>query len=85
MAEPTHHTTTTHRETRGNSGLAFIVGVLVVVVAVLAFFMFGGTVDTGAAGSDSDINVTIQDDGGDTAPADDAQNAPVADAPAADE
>lgn len=102
-----HNTTHTHttvretreRETRGNSGLAFIVGIVVVVLAVLAWIVFGGadTSPTVTDGAGGDVNVTIQDeaapaDSGATAtvPAPDAEPAapeaaaPDAAAPAAD-
>ncbi|MBB5745206.1 hypothetical protein [Brevundimonas variabilis] len=41
----------------GNVGLAFIVGGLLVVVAVLAWFMFGRG---GAIDNTSDINVEVE-------------------------
>ncbi|MCR8825732.1 hypothetical protein [Pseudosulfitobacter koreensis] len=45
---------------RGGSGIAFIVGGLVVVVAILAFVLYGGDVDpVGTAGDPNDINVTV--------------------------
>ena len=41
----------------GHGGLYFIVGILVVVVGVLAFFLFGG--DVGGDGDrDIDVNIT---------------------------
>lgn len=55
--EPNTHTTHTTTTGGSSTGLAFIVGILVVVVGLLAYFMFGGDVD----GSD-DVSVTI--DGG---------------------
>lgn len=39
----------------GHGGLYFIVGALVVVVGIGAFFMFGGKVDTGRSGPDVKI------------------------------
>ena len=55
--EPVHSTTTTTRS-GGSSGVAFVVGALVVVVGILAYVMFGGDADT-ASGA-NDINVTIE-------------------------
>ena len=50
-------TTTTTTKSGGNAGIAFIVGILVVVVAVLAYIVFGG--DTGGtADTSGDVNVT---------------------------
>lgn len=74
------HTDHTHREYRsverdrgGTSGMAFILGAVVVVLGIVAFILFAGDdgvpVDTGSApatsapadgtGSDSNVNVTI--------------------------
>ncbi|ASM71845.1 MULTISPECIES: hypothetical protein [Roseobacteraceae] len=51
--EPVHTTTT-----KSNSSMAFIVGALVVVVGVLAYFIFGGDVETTSGASD--VNVTVE-------------------------
>ena len=40
----------------GHGGLYFIVGILVIVVGVLAFFLFGG--DFGDGDRDIDVNIT---------------------------
>jgi hypothetical protein len=40
----------------GGRGLYFIVGILVVVVGVLAFFLFGGEIN---GSGDRDVDVTI--------------------------
>ncbi|WP_417209860.1 hypothetical protein [Antarctobacter sp.] len=72
MSDATHNntTTTTTRDTGGNTGLAFIVGILVVVVAVLAYVIFAGDIGSPAAdGGGADLNITVQGDG---APAVDA-------------
>ncbi len=39
----------------GHGGLYFVVGALVVVVGIGAFFLFGGTVETGKSGPDIKI------------------------------
>lgn len=44
------------QESSGNSGIAFIVGALVVIVAVLGYFVLGGKI---SGGGDKDINVKI--------------------------
>ena len=41
----------------GNTGLAVLVGALIVAVLVIAFFLFGGEVDTAGNG---DINVDVE-------------------------
>jgi hypothetical protein len=59
--EPESRTTHTHieRERSGSSGLAFIVGGLVVAVAVIAFFLFdGGGMFSG--GGDADTNISVE-------------------------
>lgn len=63
MADPdksrSDHTTTTTTTTGGGTGMGFIVGALVVVVAGLAYFIFaGGDVD-----SSDDVNITIEGGG----------------------
>lgn len=50
------HTTTTTTTNTGGSGMAFVVGALVVVVAGLAYFVFA---DGETTGSD-DINITVE-------------------------
>ncbi|MGO4907771.1 hypothetical protein ACEN2J_05495 [Pseudorhodobacter sp. W20_MBD10_FR17] len=62
------------RETKTSSGaMAFIVGGLVVAVAVIGWFMFGNDVDVSTgAGDSTTTNVTIQP----------TAEAPAADAPA---
>ena len=72
MADPERNvsertTTTTTTTDNGGSGMGFIVGALVVIVAIIAYFLFVGA-DTDTAGGD--INVTVE--GSDTAPAADA-------------
>ncbi|QXT38298.1 hypothetical protein [Gymnodinialimonas ceratoperidinii] len=82
MADPNHretHTRTEYREVDrgGGSGMAFILGAVVVVLAILAFLMFGmdndgGTADVGDGASTS-VDVTVGSDGdGDAAAAADA-------------
>ena len=75
--EPETRTTHTHieRERRGGSGLAFIVGGLVVAVAVIAFFLFDGS---GAlfGGGDADTNISVESTTQAPAPAAPAENAP---------
>ena len=41
---------------RGSTGLAFIVGGLVVAVLVIGFFVFGGAFE----GADKDVNIKVQ-------------------------
>jgi hypothetical protein len=57
--EPERTSTHTHieRERRGGSGIAFIVGGLVVAVAVIAYFVLNGGVITGGGEADTSINV----------------------------
>lgn len=63
MASDTTHTTNTPRGTHstttssGSSGLAFIVGALVVAVAVLGYVMFAD------GGSSDDLTVTVEGGG----------------------
>lgn len=52
------NTTSTPQRSGGNSGMAFIVGMLVVVVAVLGFVVFRG--GGGGEAGGKDINVTIE-------------------------
>ncbi len=60
----THHTRETHVEKRGGgSGLAFIVGGLVVAVGILAFLFWGGDAPDGA-GSAGGGDVSISVEGG---------------------
>ncbi len=54
MADHTSSHTTETKTGSGSTGLAFIVGALVVVVAVLAYFMFGGTNDS------DDLTITVE-------------------------
>jgi zona occludens toxin (predicted ATPase) len=85
------HTHEDRREIRertsgGNSGIAFVVGILVVVVAFLLWMFFGSVETTTTTGSaPADVNVTIQEDSAPAAPAPDAAApAPEAAAPAGD-
>ena len=57
--EPETRTTHTHieRERRSGSSLAFIVGGLVVAVAVIAYFLFGDGAVTGDGGTETSIDV----------------------------
>lgn len=55
MSDETATHTTATSTSGGNSGLAFVVGALVVVVAVLAWFMFAG-----ADGGRDDVNIIIE-------------------------
>jgi len=41
----------------GNTGLALLVGALVVAVLVIAFFLFGGGFNAPGSGDDVDINI----------------------------
>ena len=68
----THVTRETHVEkSRSGSGMAFILGGVVVAVLVIAYFVFGGTgADTGAG----DTNVNVEAPAVEGA-ADDAANA----------
>lgn len=56
-SNPTTHstTTTTNTSSGGGAGLGFVTGALVVIVAILAYFVFAG----GEAGQD-DVNITIE-------------------------
>jgi hypothetical protein len=58
--EPETRTTHTHieRERRSGSGLAFIVGGLVVAVAVIAYFLLGDGGLTG--GGDAGTNISVE-------------------------
>ena len=58
--EPERSSTHTHieRERGGGSGLAFIVGGLVVAVAVIAYFVFDGGAMFG--GGDPDTNISVE-------------------------
>lgn len=47
----------------GNTGLAFVVGILVVVVAVIAWFVFAGE----PSSTTSDVSVTIEGAGDNSA------------------
>ncbi|MEP3055462.1 hypothetical protein [Ascidiaceihabitans sp.] len=55
MSDETATYTTATSTSGGNSGLAFVVGALVVVVAVLAWFMFPG-----ADGRRGGVNISIE-------------------------
>jgi hypothetical protein len=78
--EPETRTTHTRieRDRRSGSGLAFIVGGLVVAVGVIAYFLFADSAPTGGGGADTSINVEATSaspapaapaDGGSEAPA----------------
>ncbi|MDW4497043.1 hypothetical protein R5H30_03545 [Sulfitobacter sp. D35] len=56
MADQTNHTTTT--SSGSSSMLAFVVGILVVVVGVLAWVVFGN--GDLAQGGGEDINISIE-------------------------
>jgi hypothetical protein len=58
--EPERTSTHTHieRERRSGSGLAFIVGGLVVAVAVIAYFVFDGGAMLG--GGDAETNISVE-------------------------
>ncbi len=62
MADHTTYSTHT-KETRSSGALAFIVGALVVAVAVLAYFIFGdGFGQTGSSASAPAIEITTNAD-----------------------
>lgn len=44
-----------HTQPSGNTGLAFVVGALVVVVGVLAYILFGGSI-----GDSSDVTISVE-------------------------
>lgn len=71
----THTTTTPAREGTSGGTIAFIVGGLVVAVGIIAWFMFGGDIDTAPSATSSESSVTIETpEGGaamEVAPADD--------------
>ena len=85
MADPQRdkevHTRDTYVEKKsGGSGMAFIVGGLVVAVAVLAYIFLGGDGSTSDVGSTSDgggdVNVSVENPpADDTAPAADSEPA----------
>lgn len=53
----THTSSSTHTGGSGGNGIAFIVGGLVVAVAVIGFFLFSGvSVDDGS----SDVNISVE-------------------------
>lgn len=60
MAHPdrsvSEHNTTTTTTTSGGAGMGIIVGALVVIVGILAYFMFGGEAPSGS----NDVTVTIE-------------------------
>ena len=56
MADSTHTTNTNTTSGSGSTGIAFIVGILVVVVAVLGYVLFSGAP---VAGND-DITISIE-------------------------
>ncbi|WP_305970599.1 MULTISPECIES: hypothetical protein [unclassified Mameliella] len=67
MSDATHNnttTTTTTRDRGGNSALAFIVGILVVVVALLGYVVFSGGVPTASGDDGADLNITVQSEDG---------------------
>jgi hypothetical protein len=67
--EPETRSTHTHieRERGGSSGLAFIVGGLVVAVAVIAYFLLDGGATLG--GGEADTNISVEATGESPAPA----------------
>jgi hypothetical protein len=77
MPDQTSRTTLAERRS-GSSGLAFIVGILVVVVGVLAYILFGSG-DLARNGDDIDVTIeapaapavegAVEGAGGETAPA----------------
>ncbi len=54
--ERSEHVTTTTTNSGGGAGMGFVVGILVVVVAGLAYFVLGGDL----ASNSGDVNVTIE-------------------------
>lgn len=67
MSDATHNnttTTTTTRDRGGNSGLAFIVGILVVVVAVLGYVVFAGGAPVVSGDGGADLKITVEGDAG---------------------
>ena len=52
-------TTTTTTNTGGNSGMAFVLGAVVIVVAALVWFLFAGS-DVDSTGS-NDVNITVEE------------------------
>jgi hypothetical protein len=89
MADHTDHTNNTYRETRieerrsgGGAPMAFIVGGLVVAVAIIAWLFTGGDFGTATTtGGAGDVNVSVETpaDGGEATLADEAV-APAGDA-----
>lgn len=60
MSDPNNRPTPDNRPaSSGISGLAFIVGGLVVAVAVLAWLFYGGDVERGA-GDGGDVNISVE-------------------------
>ena len=60
--EPQRTSTHTHveRERKVGSGLAFIVGGLVVAVAVIAYYLFGVVAEDGDAGTNTSVEATTE-------------------------
>ena len=55
-SERSEHVTTTTTNSGGGAGMGFVVGILVVVVAGLAYLVLGGELGAGSG----DVNVTIE-------------------------
>ena len=80
MVDRINHISTEPREPGSSAGIAFIVGVLAVVVGVLAFIVFGDFDDNTAGGVGDSVNVNIEDNRDTAAP---QETAPVAEPEAA--
>lgn len=66
MSDPNNnmrtHTETHTERTRSGGAMAFIVGGLVVAVLVIAWFIYGGDIDTAGSGAvgDGETNISIE-------------------------
>ncbi|MEL7256164.1 MAG: hypothetical protein AAGL23_18480 [Pseudomonadota bacterium] len=52
-----HVTTTTHT---GGAGMGVLIGLLIAAVAILAFFVFGGTDLVGGSSDGGDVTISIE-------------------------
>lgn len=59
MADQTHYHSHSQPQSSGNAGMAFILGVVVVILAVLAWAVFGGLDPQSNAADESNVTVTI--------------------------